>query len=95
MLFEDLSELPVTGITYKSKFVHGWYQAGFAVGEAEGKARGSARGQARVILRIFKSRGLRPTLAQRERIECCEDVGLLDSWLDRAIIATVEMVFEG
>jgi hypothetical protein len=83
-VFEDLSGLPATGITYKSKFVDGWYQAGFA------------RGQARVILRVLKSRGLRPTLAQRELIESSEDLDLLDRWLDRAITGTtVEMVFEG
>jgi hypothetical protein len=95
-VFEDLSGLPATGITYKSKFVDGWYQAGFAVGKAGGKARGFARGQARVILRVLKSRGLRPTLAQRELIESSEDLDLLDRWLDRAITGTtVEMVFEG
>jgi hypothetical protein len=33
------------GITYKSKFVDGWYQEGRAVGEAEGEARGEARGK--------------------------------------------------
>jgi predicted transposase YdaD len=83
------------GITYKSKFVEGWYQQGRAVGAAEGKAEGIAEGEARAILRVLKSRGLRPTLAQRELIESCDDVAQLDTWCDRALTATtVAMVFE-
>jgi hypothetical protein len=39
---EHLEEL--MGITYKSKFVDGWYQQGCAVGEAKGKAEGKAEG---------------------------------------------------
>ncbi len=83
------------GITYKSKFVDGWYQQGVAAGEARGIAQGEARGEARAILRVLKSRGLRPTLAQRELIESCDDVPQLDTWCDRALTATtVAMVFE-
>jgi hypothetical protein len=90
---EHLEEL--MGITYKSKFVDGWYQQGVTVGEARGIAQGEARGEARAILRVLKSRGLRPTLAQRELIESCDDVGQLDTWCDRALTATtVAMVFE-
>jgi hypothetical protein len=87
------------GITYKSKFVDGWYQQGRAAGEAKGMAEGIARGEtkrgATDILRILKSRGLRPTPAQRELIESCDDLGQLDTWFDRALTATaVAMVFE-
>src|ERR1700722_1560072 len=94
---EHLEEL--MGITYKSKFVDGWYQQGVAVGAAEGiaqgEARGEARGGARAILRVLKSRGLSPNLAQRELIESCVDVAQLDTWFDRALAATtVSMVFE-
>src|ERR1700735_1913733 len=42
---EHLEEL--MGITYKSKFVNGWYQQGRAAGEAKGKAEGIAEGEAR------------------------------------------------
>jgi hypothetical protein len=99
MVFEDLSELPVSGITYKSKFVDRWYQAGYAAGEAEGRARGLSKGQARgsvrTILRVLKSRGLPPTRAQRKLIESCDDLTQLDTWLERAItVATVAMLFE-
>jgi hypothetical protein len=99
MVFEDLSELPVTGITYKSKFVDRWHEAGYAVGEAEGRAQGLAKGQAggivRTILRVLKSRGLSPTRAQRKLIESCDDLAQLDTWLERAVtVATVAMVFE-
>ena len=90
---EHLEEL--MGITYKSKFVEGWYQQGRAVGAAEGIAQGEARGEARAILRVLESRGLRPTVAQRELIESCDDVAQLDTWCDRALTATtVAMLFE-
>jgi hypothetical protein len=90
---EHLEEL--MGITYKSKFVDGWYQQGRAAGQAEGKAQGEARGEARAILRILESRGLRPTRAQRELIESCNDLGQLDTWFDRALTArTAAAIFE-
>jgi hypothetical protein len=94
---EHMEEL--MGITYKSKFVDGWYQQGRAAGEAEGKAEGEARGKARTraedILRILKSRGLSPTRAERELIDSCDDLARLDTWFDRALtVATVAMVFE-
>lgn len=94
---DHLEEL--MGITYKSKFVDGWYQQGRAAGEAQGMAEGMAQGEAKAraadILRILKSRDLRPTRAQRELIESCEDLGRLDTWFDRALTAsTVAAVFE-
>jgi hypothetical protein len=90
---EHLEEL--MGITYKSKFVGGWYQQGRVAGEAQGVAVGEARARAADILRILNSRGLRPTRAQRELIESCEDLGQLDTWFDRALgAATVTAVFE-
>ena len=42
---EHLEEL--MGITYKSKFVDGWYQQGVTAGEARGISQGEARGEAR------------------------------------------------
>jgi hypothetical protein len=94
---DHLEEL--MGITYKSRFVDGWYQQGRAAGEAQGEARGEARGEAKAraadILRILKSRDLRPSRAQREQIESCADLGQLDTWFDRALAATtVASVFE-
>jgi hypothetical protein len=87
------------GITYKSKFVDGWYQQGRAAGQAEGRAQGIAQGEVTTkavdILRILQSRGLRPTPAQRELIESCEDLGQLDTWFDRALtVTTAAAVFE-
>jgi hypothetical protein len=90
---EHLEEL--MGITYKSKFVDGWYQQGRAAGEADGIAQGEVKRGANDILRILKSRGLNPTRAQRELIESCGDLGQLDTWFDRALtVMTVAMVFE-
>ena len=83
------------GITYKSKFVDGWYQQGRAAGEADGIAQGEAKRGAADILRLLKSRGFSPTRAQRELIESCDDLGQLDIWFDRALTATtLAMVFE-
>lgn len=87
------------GITYKSKFVDGWYQQGRAAGEAKGIGQGIAQGEVRTraadILRILKSRGLRPTRAQRELIESCDDLGQLDTWFDRSLtVMMVAAVFE-
>jgi hypothetical protein len=98
-IFEDLSELPVTGITYRSKFVDGWYQAGYAVGQAKGNAQGFARGAARArrrsILHVLEFRDLSPTQAHRQLIEACEDLAQLHTWFERALtVSTVAMVFE-
>jgi len=90
---EHLEEL--IGITYKSKFVDGWYQQGRAAGAVEGKAQGEALGEARAILRLLESRSLRPTRAQRELIESCHDLDQLDIWFDRALtVTTAAAVFE-
>jgi hypothetical protein len=62
------------GITYKSKFVDGWYQQGRAAGEAKGMAegfsQGEARGEARAILRVLKSRvpAPHPCTARADRV---------------------------
>ena len=99
MVFEDLSEPPASGISYKSSFVERWYQEGLAAGEAKAKAEcialGAARARAEDILCIFKSRGLKPTHGERELIESCDDVDQLRTWFERALTdATVWMVFE-
>jgi hypothetical protein len=95
--YEHLEKL--MAISYKSKFVDGWYQQGVAAGKEEGEAEGEARGEARtrsdVILRVCKSRGLRLTRAQRELIESCSDLGKLNTWFDRSLTAaTVSEIFE-
>jgi hypothetical protein len=47
------------------------------------------------ILRVLKTRRLRPTLAQRELIETSKNLAKLDAWFDRSLIAkTVEELFE-
>ncbi|MFM9448379.1 hypothetical protein [Streptomyces acidiscabies] len=49
---------------------------------------GRAQGQARSILRLLDGRGVPLSEADRERIESCADLTVLDRWLDRAITAT-------
>ena len=67
---EHLEEL--MGITYKSKFVDGWYQQGCVVGEAKGKAEGIAEGAARARAgdsppRVARS-GAHPCRARADRV---------------------------
>ena len=92
--YEHLEKL--MAISYKSQFVEGWYQQGYAVGLAEGIAQGKAKGRARNILRILESRGLSPTRTQRELIQGCTDLDQLDTWFDRSLTATkAGEIFEG
>ncbi|HET9080241.1 MAG TPA: hypothetical protein VFO01_06965 [Trebonia sp.] len=107
---EHLEDL--MAISYRDEFVDGWYEQGVAAGEARGEARGKARGKAEGraegraegeartraddILRVLRSRSLRPTRAQRKLIESCTDLDELDTWFDRSLTAgTVDEILEG
>jgi hypothetical protein len=54
---------------------------------AEGKVEGKAEGKAEAVLRVLSRRGLEVTDAQRASVLACADVGTLERWLDRAIVA--------
>ena len=47
--------------------------------------RGEAKGKASALLAIFASRGVQPTPTQRQRIEGCADLALLDGWIQAAL----------
>ena len=94
------------GITYKSKFVDGWYQQGRAAGEAEGiekeHARRAGRGQSHGHPSYPGVPGPAPIPAERELITTVSTISTisdhldqLDSWFDRALTATTAAsVFE-
>ncbi|MFC7261066.1 hypothetical protein [Streptomyces lutosisoli] len=54
----------------------------------EGRAEGRAEGKAGAILRVLDRRGIDVSDEDRERIASCDDLDMLDLWLDRAITAT-------
>jgi hypothetical protein len=58
-----------------------------AKAKAEGEAKGRAEGKAEAILRILEARGFEASGADRERILACEDLALLDRWLERSLTA--------
>lgn len=63
---------------------------------AEGRVEGRVEGIAGSILRILARRGVTVPEAARERITACDDVTLLNTWLDRSVDArSVEEVFGG
>ena len=49
---------------------------------------GRAEGRAGAILRVLDRRGIDVSDEDRERIASCDDLDMLDLWLDRAITAT-------
>ncbi|MFJ9663971.1 hypothetical protein ACIRPP_05010 [Streptomyces sp. NPDC101219] len=54
----------------------------------EGREEGRAEGLASALLLLLRHRGVAVTEEDRERIESCDDLGVLDLWLTRAIAAT-------
>jgi hypothetical protein len=65
---------------------------GLAKGEARGLAKGKelgvAEGKAESVLLLLRTRGIRLTRAQRERIRSCRDLRCLNDWLRRGCAAT-------
>jgi hypothetical protein len=60
---------------------------------AQGEAKGEARGEARMLMRYLDSKFDVPE-GRREQITACTDMGQLEAWFDRAIIAgTLDEVF--
>lgn len=55
--------------------------------KAEGKVEGKVEGESNALLIIIESRGLPVTEDQRRRIESCQDLNELNSWLKLAAIA--------
>jgi hypothetical protein len=57
----------------------------FAEGEAKGKVEGKAEGAVQAILVVLTTRALAISDAQRQRIQACTDLDVLDRWLARAV----------
>ena len=65
-------------------------------GIAEGEAKGEARGRANALIAVLEARNLHSTAEQRERVEDCRDLALLERWLLRALRASsVDDVLDG
>jgi hypothetical protein len=58
-----------------------------ADGWADGRAAGLADGKAEALWLVLQSRGLEPTMRQRERVEACRDHRQLERWLRKALRA--------
>ncbi|UIX32764.1 hypothetical protein [Streptomyces sp. GQFP] len=64
-------------------------------GRSEGRDEGIAQGQASAILLVLEQRGIRVPDEARERITSCGDLGLLRTWLTRALtVASAAELFE-
>ncbi|MEU3945988.1 hypothetical protein [Streptomyces sp. NPDC029526] len=63
-------------------------QEGRKEGREKGRAEGLAEGLVSALLLLLRHRGVEVTEGDRERIESCDDLGVLDLWLSRAIAAT-------
>ena len=55
-------------------------------GRAEGRKEGRAEGVSKSLWMVLEARGLRPSAAQRARIERCQDYEQLETWLRRALV---------
>lgn len=63
-------------------------------GRDEGLAKGRAQQGARSVLRVLELRGIAVSDEARERITSCDDVDLLEHWMDRAVTAdSTEEIF--
>ena len=83
---------------FQSEFARKYVALGRAEGElkgkAEGKVEGKLEGEATAILRVLARRGLVIGEEQRARIVTCTDIAMLETWLDRAAVATtIDEVF--
>jgi len=56
---------------------------GEATGEARGEARGEAKGKRSVLFRLLERAGSALSPEQRQRIETCDDLSRLDTWIER------------
>ena len=54
---------------------------------SQGEARGKAEGRAGAIIRVLDRRGVVVSPEQRQRILGCSDLAVLDTWLDRSVVA--------
>jgi len=58
-------------------------------------AEGRAEGRRSTLLAVLDARGLRPTDAQRQHIEACDDLDLLEQWARAAVNASsIAVLFE-
>jgi hypothetical protein len=85
---------------YRSELFRGIYKKGEAEGRAkgeakgevkgraEGRAEGEAKGKAESILAVLVARGIPVSDAIRARILGCRELGMLDTWIQRAAVVS-------
>lgn len=56
--------------------------------EARGRADGEARGRAVAVVAVLQARGIAMSDAEARRVHACQDLDLLNRWLERAATAT-------
>jgi len=61
---------------------------GRSEGKTEGRVEGRAEGVAEAILKVLEARGIALSKGQRQEILDCRDLGRLDRWLARAVLAS-------
>lgn len=68
------------------------HEAGLAEGKEEGREEGRAEGAIKErrasVFRTMRVRSLVPTGKQREMVEACEDLHVLERWAERAVTAS-------
>jgi hypothetical protein len=86
-----LGPMELTG-AYYTRGLKAGREEGREAGREEGREEGVEQGQLlearRVIERVLHRRGLALDQAQRQHIQSCDDLERLESWLDKALIAT-------
>ena len=80
------AEMIVDGQEWFSDVV-GNFMKGRSEGRTEGRAEGRTEGVVDALWMVLETRGLRPSAAQRARIERCRNREQLETWLRRAVLA--------
>lgn len=60
----------------------------FGRGKSVGRAEGRTEGEAAAVLRVLAARQIEVPAEAEARIRSCTDLHQLDTWLDRAAVAT-------
>jgi hypothetical protein len=81
-------EAMMKGYEYQSDFAKKYVAQGRAEGEAKGELKGEASATVRAVLTVLRVRGIAVPDAARERILAQSDPARLESWLEKAALAS-------
>lgn len=87
-----LEDLMTSGLhEYRSPFLRKY----IGLGRTEGRTEGEVKGRAEAVLAVLAARGVDVSDDAHVRITECDDLGLLDTWVRRAVTAeTVNDLFD-